>query len=57
MRKNREKQKGFGTVELVILTAILIGLAILFKTFIVEYASNTLENIREVEINVEDIGS
>lgn len=56
-KRNEEKEKGFGTIELVILTAILIGLALLFKTFIVDYARNTLETIKEVEINIEDIGS
>lgn len=52
----RDMQAGFGTVELVVLTAILIGLAILFKSFIVEYATNLLENIRSVELDVFNIG-
>ncbi len=50
----REKN-GFGTVEIVILTAILIGLALLFKNFIVEYAKGLLESIKAVDINIMDI--
>lgn len=50
------RQAGFGTVELVILTAILIGLALLFKNFIVEYATQLLESIQGVEIDIENIG-
>ena len=49
-------QDGFGTVELVILTAILIGLALLFKTFIADYASSLLQDITDVEINIQSIG-
>ena len=53
---DRDMQAGFGTVELVVLTAILIGLAILFKGFIVEYATSLLENIRSVELDILNIG-
>lgn len=48
-------QKGFGTIELVILIAILIGLALLFKNFIVEYANGLIDSIKAVEINIEDL--
>lgn len=51
------KEDGFGTVELVVLTAILIGLALLFKGFIVDYASGLLESIRAVDINIENIAN
>lgn len=50
------KEEGFGTVELVILTAILIGLALLFRNFIVAYATGLLTDIQSVEINIENIG-
>lgn len=50
------REDGFGTVELVILTAILIGLALLFRNFIADYATRLLENIQGVEINIENIG-
>ncbi len=51
-----KEENGFGTVEIVILTAILIGLALLFKNFIVEYAKGLLESIKAVNINITDIG-
>ncbi len=50
------EENAFGTVEIVILTAILIGLALLFKNFIVEYAKGLLESIKAVNINIMDIG-
>ncbi len=52
----RDLEAGFGTVELVVLTAILLGLALLFKSFIVEYATNLLQNIRSVELDIMNIG-
>ncbi len=50
-----KENDGFGTVEMVILTAILIGLALLFKNFIVDYAKNLIESIKSVDINITDI--
>ncbi len=50
----REKN-GFGTVEIVILTAILIGLALLFKNFIVQYATDLIDSIKSVDIDIMDI--
>ncbi|NLY36444.1 MAG: hypothetical protein GX046_04330 [Tissierellia bacterium] len=54
--KITNSESGFGTVELVVLTAILIGLALLFKGFIVDYATKLLQNIQGVELNIHDIG-
>jgi hypothetical protein len=56
MKMMERWEDGFGTVELVILTAILIGLALLFKTFIADYASALLQDISNVEINIRSIG-
>lgn len=52
----KDPESGFGTVELVVLTAILIGLALLFKSFIVDYATKLLQSIQGVELNIHDIG-
>ena len=52
----RNGEAGFGTVELVVLTAILIGLALLFKGFIVDYATKLLQNIQGVELDISNIG-
>lgn len=49
------RRDGFGTVELVILTAVLIGLALIFKSFIVDYATSMLENIRSVEVQIDQL--
>ncbi len=52
----QDQEAGFGTVELVVLTAILIGLALLFKGFIVDYATTLLQNIQGVELDITNIG-
>jgi hypothetical protein len=49
------KNKGFGTIELVILIAILVGVALLFKTFIVDYAVGLMDDIQSVEIDIKNI--
>lgn len=53
----RDFESGFGTVELVVLTAILIGLAVLFKSFIVPYATGLLQNISSLELDIMNIGN
>jgi hypothetical protein len=50
-------RNGFGTVELVLLIAILVGIALLFKEFIVDYVDNLLTNITDVDINIKDISN
>lgn len=47
--------RGFGTIELVILIAILVGLALMFKTFVVDYTAGLMEDIKTVEINIENL--
>ncbi len=41
----RDDANGLGTVEIVLLVAVLVALALLFKTFITRYANNMFENI------------
>lgn len=41
----RDDIRGLGTVEIVLLVAVLVALALLFKTFITRYANNMFENI------------
>ena len=48
-------KRGFGTIELVILIAILVGLALMFKTFVVEYAVGLMDDIKTVEIDIENL--
>lgn len=47
--------KGFGTIELVILIAILVGLALMFKTFVVDYTTGLMEDIKTVEVDIENL--
>ncbi|MDD2392813.1 MAG: Flp1 family type IVb pilin [Eubacteriales bacterium] len=42
MRRNK---KGFGTVEIVLITAVLIILAMMFRTAIISYAQNLLDSV------------
>lgn len=38
-------EQGFGTIEVVILLAIIVGLALLFKTQITEFVEGLLKDI------------
>ncbi|MBN2796014.1 MAG: hypothetical protein JXR88_11450 [Clostridia bacterium] len=38
-------EKGFGTIELVIILAILVGIALLFKTQITAFVENIIQDI------------
>ncbi|MBN4056582.1 MAG: hypothetical protein COA82_12035 [Alkaliphilus sp.] len=46
-----KREDGLGTVEIVLLIAILVGLALIFRTAIVEFVSRILENITGVTID------
>ena len=45
MRKNRKRlnKKGTGTVEIVIIIAVLVALALLFRTGLSEYAQKVMD--------------
>ncbi len=40
-----ESKDGFGTIELILLICVLIGLALMFKDTIVDFVSGILDNI------------
>ncbi len=40
-----ENNDGFGTIELILLICVLIGLALMFKDTIVDFVSGILDNI------------
>jgi hypothetical protein len=42
--KNRSK-RGFGTVEIVLIIAVLISLALLFRSSITSYAQNLMDSV------------
>lgn len=45
MKKNRKRlnKKGMGTVEIVIIIAVLVALALLFRTGLSEYAQKVMD--------------
>lgn len=43
---NFRSEEGFGTIEVVILLAILVGIALLFKTQITAFVNNILTDIQ-----------
>jgi hypothetical protein len=45
-------KKGMGTIEVVIIIVILVGLALTFQSKIVEWSSGLFENVNQ---NVEEI--
>lgn len=51
------EEDGLGTVELVLLLAILVGLALMFRKAIVEFVRNILANITSNEIDPKEIES
>lgn len=50
-----KEEDGLGTVEIVLLIAILVGLALLFKKQIVSFVSNILGKIQGKEIDPTEI--
>lgn len=43
--------KGMGTVEVVLIVAVLVALALLFKEFITKYANDLFDSISEKTAN------
>lgn len=44
---NRKGSQGFGTVEIVLITAVLIALAMMFRTAIMSYAKRLMDDVFE----------
>jgi len=44
-RQKRGKKTGFGTVEIVLIIAVLISLALLFRTAITSYATRLITSV------------
>lgn len=45
MEKLKNDVRGMGTIEVVLICAVLVALALLFKVFITKYAGNIFDNI------------
>ncbi|SKC37798.1 Flp1 family type IVb pilin [Maledivibacter halophilus] len=54
IKHHLKKEDGLGTVEIVLLVAILVGLALIFKEAIVEFLQSILGNIEGVNIDPKD---
>ncbi|MDD4188551.1 MAG: Flp1 family type IVb pilin [Eubacteriales bacterium] len=53
-----EKNKGLGTVEIVIIIAVLVGIALIFRDAIVEFAKKLMDAVfsgNEVIDSIENI--
>ncbi len=51
------EEDGLGTVELVLLIAVLVGLALLFRKTIVKFVKTVLNNIEGNELDPQNIDS
>lgn len=51
LKRLATEEDGMGTVEIVLIIAVLIGLALLFKDFILEFMKSIIENIKGTESN------
>lgn len=47
IRQMRKEELGMGTIEIVIIIAVLIGLAFLFRTFAVSFFTELTEGIKD----------
>lgn len=50
-----KEEDGLGTVEIVLIIAVLVGLALIFKSAIVDFVNNVLGNIKGKEIDPANI--
>ncbi len=51
------EEDAMGTVEVILITAVLVGIGIMFKGRIVNYAEALLDGITEQKITVGDIAN
>ncbi|MGB7605730.1 MAG: Flp1 family type IVb pilin [Lutisporaceae bacterium] len=57
LRNFIKDEDGISTVEIVVIIAILVGLALLFKTSIVSFVKKIIGNFIDADINPSDIES
>ncbi|BEP29617.1 Flp1 family type IVb pilin [Helicovermis profundi] len=46
---------GMGTIEIVFIIAILIGLALFFGSFVMKYTKNQVDKINETNLQIEKV--
>ncbi len=52
-----KSNSGLGTVEIVLIIAVLVGLALLFKNQIVQFVAGILGGVVDTGVNPTDIGN
>ncbi len=57
MRNFLEKEKGLGTVEIVIIIAVLVGIALIFREAIINFVTDIMENVFGDDSIVNDLNS
>ena len=50
-----DNENGFGTVEMVLLLAIMLGLALLFKGTVVKFVNGILGQISSTQISISNL--
>jgi hypothetical protein len=55
-RLNRD-ERGLGTVEIVIIIAVLVGIALIFRDAIINFAVDIMKNVFGDSNIVDDVGS
>lgn len=46
-----KNKSGMGTVEMIVLVAILVGLALIFKAYILEFVQGLLSDLDKVKLD------
>lgn len=52
-----KKEDGLGTVEIVVIIAVLVGIALIFRDAIIEFVTKIMENIFADDSIIRDIDS
>ena len=51
----RRKRKGFGTLEVVIIIAVLLSVALIFRAALTDYAGNLIQTVLGDQRVIEDL--
>jgi hypothetical protein len=57
VRKYISKEDGLGTVEIVIIIAVLVGIALIFRDALINFAVNIMKNVFGDDSIINDINS
>lgn len=57
MKINLKSQKGMGTVEIVVIIAVLIGIALIFRDAIINFVTDVLKSVFGDQSIINDINA